>query len=70
MKKGFPKTILGIEIGWKERGRVGGDYKGSGMYSYTTHKLCSTIARIGLEDGRAFLYCPKCLIKLKSRKEH
>jgi hypothetical protein len=32
---------------------------------YRIHSECATRLHVGLENGQSFLYCPKCLVKLK-----
>jgi len=61
----FPKRILWIPIGWSNRGNVEGTYVSYGVEKCTIHSLCKTRAKIGLEKGGLFLYCPKCLVKLE-----
>ena len=67
MKKGFPNRILFFPYGWSDKGKVSGDYKGDETETVTCHSFCKTRARVGKESGKIFLYCPKCLVKLKLR---
>lgn len=61
----FPKTFLGIAIGWEKRGDTGGYYDVSlGKQMVVTHGFCGTQYKIGIEDGEVFKYCPKCKIKI------
>ena len=60
----FPDKILGIAIGWKDRGLVGVNYDGDHNETYTAHSFCRTRARIGIENEEIFLFCPKCLCKI------
>lgn len=62
MKKGFPYKFLGIiPIGWKYRGMVGYDYDPKENVNVRTGcNLCRTILNVGIENNKAFLYCPKC----------
>lgn len=32
---------------------------------YRIHSECATRLHVGLENGQSFLYCPKCLVKIK-----
>ena len=64
MTTGFPKKILGIAIGWSDRGGVDGTYVADGVSNYIVHKFCNTRARIGLEKGVSFKFCSKCMIKI------
>ncbi len=64
MNKGFPNTFLGIPIGWQKRGGVGLNYVGGGTYEFRSCGDCKTRVKVGIEDNKPFLYCPKCLIKL------
>jgi len=60
----FPKKILGIKIGWQDRGQVGENYIGDDIVRYSSHIFCRTRLRVGKEKEATFLYCPKCLIKI------
>ena len=62
----FPKRkLLGlIRDGWKDRGKVGSEYVRDGVTKTDAHSFCMTDLRVGLEE-KMFLYCPKCLIKMK-----
>ena len=60
----FPKTFLKIPIGWQKRGEVGSESISKDRITYIAHNRCQTRACIGRENDEAFLYCPKCLIKI------
>lgn len=61
----FPKTFLGIAIGWEKRGNVGAYYDEHLRESMIPiHGFCKTQFKIGLENGKVFKYCPKCKIKI------
>lgn len=60
----FPKTILGIAVGWNKRGRVSEESIRKNRIQYDACSFCYTRLHIGRESGVAFLYCPKCLIKI------
>lgn len=62
----FPKKILGIAIGWSDLGRVNTEHVSEGLVRYASHSFCRTRARVGKrKDETVFLYCPKCMVKLK-----
>jgi hypothetical protein len=61
----FPKTILGIAIGWEKRGKVRGVYGGEkGLTAHDACFRCRSILCVGRENNSSFLYCPKCLVKI------
>lgn len=66
MKKGFPKSFLGIPIGWKKRGFTGSTYYVDGVENIIIHSFCNERVKIGIEDGNFFRYCPKCLCVLSN----
>ncbi len=69
MKKGFPNKFLGIfPYGWKNKGKVGSNYIGNDVIRFKSHTFCDTRLNIGKENGELFMYCPKCLIKLKKQE--
>jgi len=60
----FPKKILGIPVGWKDKG---GDVFNKRGY-YASHTYCSHHIKVGVEDGVAFKFCPKCEKKLEENE--
>lgn len=59
----FPKTILGIAIGWKKRGKVSGVYVSYGIEKCSCCTVCKRRLNIGIQKGVVFLYCSRCLIR-------
>jgi len=59
LKKGFPNKILGIPVGWKD--------KGNPSSLTERHSYCNSYVHIGIENGEIFKFCPICLIKLEDR---
>lgn len=63
--------FLGLfPVGWEDRGNVNANYIGNDTYQYLSCDFCKTKARIGLEDGERFLFCPTCDIKLRNPNAH
>lgn len=70
MKKGFPNKILGIfSYGWRDRGKVGITLIVDNHANCTVCVLCRTRARVGVENNKAFLFCPKCIVRLSPPPE-
>ena len=66
MKTGFPhKNWFGRPQGWKDLGNVGADYKSDGVETTSCHAFCRTRLRVGKENEKRFLYCPKCQVILE-----
>ena len=67
--KGFPNRFLGFTIGWKDRGEVGSRgtrlKNGEIIYDRSICTFCRSVLNVGREQGEPFLYCPKCLVKIK-----
>ena len=66
-EKGFPKKILWFFIGWKDLGKRKNWIKDEKEY-ITLHEFCKNRARIGIENGEIFIYCPVCKIKLNNNQ--
>lgn len=64
LKAGFPNKVLGIPVGWKDKGKIGSEYS-----DYEKHGFCGIKCRIGYEDGKLFKFCPRCLIKVVKAEE-
>lgn len=62
----FPDQIFGINIGWKDRGEIeaASVMKDDKIIALkrTICPECNTIVHIGLERGKRFRFCPKCLL--------
>lgn len=56
----YPRRILGIPVGWKDRGTVE-SINMNGEYWVSYCPFDRTILRVGLEADRRFLFCPRCL---------
>ena len=54
---GLKKEI--INDGWEDLGQ-----RDPAPTMFTIHTLCKTTVRVGKENNRLFLYCPRCLIEL------
>lgn len=63
----FPKTFLGIAVGWSKRGETGQSYKGGDVWTFSSHSYCRTRLFVGIEDGQVFLYCPLCMLKVNDK---
>ena len=65
----FPKYkgwLLKRPDGWEDRGEVESTYiPEKKIYRQACCNRCMSAARVGMENGVAFLYCPKCLVKTK-----
>ena len=65
MKKGFPKTFLGIAIGWENLGKMKGrPMIHNGEYATETQacRVCNRTVYVGKQEDIVFKYCPRCLI--------
>lgn len=60
----FPKMILGIPIGWQDRGESERNYTKSSVHRIIC-SYCYSIVHVGREKDEKFLFCPKCLAKVK-----
>jgi hypothetical protein len=51
-----------IKDGWRDGGKIGGEFSNDGWaVYYQACDLCNTRLRIGVWDkGGSFVYCPKC----------
>lgn len=64
----FPDRYwFGLPRGWQDRGHVEkvDDPNRSGWVTYTCCPICSTRAKVGREECKTFLFCPRCLLKIK-----
>lgn len=66
-KQAFPNKFLWFTLGWKDLGKVNGTYSGNCMTDIKAHDLCLTALHVGKENGRLFLFCPRCLVKCESK---
>lgn len=61
IKVGFPRKIMGIPIGWEDRGQPWGLNE--------IHTFCKDRVNVGIENGVVFKFCPTCLIKFEEDKK-
>ena len=50
---------------WYTRYVFGEPYEIRTEGRYRIHSECATRLQVGLEDSKSFLFCPKCLVKIK-----
>ena len=66
---GFPYHITVGHLWWKKRVPNGWEDRGQAEKRtenrYRTHSECATRLHVGFDDEGSFLYCPKCLVKIK-----
>jgi hypothetical protein len=61
--------IFKVEDGWKNLGKTEKkyeyDYKAKGEFLISkAHTLCNTQLNVGKQNGRLFLFCPKCMVEI------
>ena len=71
---GFPKKVLGITIGWQDRGVMEAERTKVASDGRTTSDVivcsfCNTRIRIGMNQSIPFKFCPKCLRVYKDKEE-
>ena len=54
---GFPKRRFGIPVGWKDLGRMEGNYQDNGVVLFRYCKKCKSIAHVAEYRGERFVYC-------------
>jgi len=57
-------------FGWEDLGEVGIELSvegGKTIRSQDSHTYCSLPLHIGKENGELFKFCPRCMIKTKSK---
>lgn len=68
----FPKQFLGFPIGWRKLGSaeewiIGGILSNNYVH-HCANEIWGKNLCLGESDGVPFLYCPKCLVKIKEIK--
>lgn len=65
----FPeRNWFGMPKGWQDRGEVEKFYLSEGWSQVGTCPSCHSRAKVGRQNNEPFLFCPKCLVKLKEKE--
>jgi len=54
-----------VPNGWEDRGEVGEYYDENGFLIRLKDSVCKTRLCVGIDESGSFIFCPKCLIKIK-----
>lgn len=53
-----------ITNGWEALGEKKGLTNEKGHFTTAVHAFCHTRVHVGRENGRLFIYCPMCMVKM------